>query len=54
MRQIPTKDLRHVEGLNTFFIIPALSDSTVGNLFSTHPPVEKRIKKLMQIEVSTS
>jgi heat shock protein HtpX len=30
MRQIPTKDLRHVEGLNTFFIIPALSDSTVG------------------------
>lgn len=54
MRQIPTKDLRHVEGLNTFFIIPALSDSTVGNLFFTHPPVEKRIKRLMQIEVSTS
>lgn len=54
MRQIPTKDLRHVEGLNTFFIIPGLSGSTVGNLFSTHPPVEKRIKKLMQMEFSTS
>jgi heat shock protein HtpX len=54
MRQIPTKDLRHVEGLNTFFIIPALTDSTAGNLFSAHPPVEKQIKKLMQIEVSTS
>jgi heat shock protein HtpX len=54
MRQIPTKDLRHVEGLNAFFIIPALSGSTIGNLFSTHPPVEKRIKKLMEMEASMS
>ena len=29
MRQVPTKDLRHVEGLNAFFIIPALSGSTL-------------------------
>jgi heat shock protein HtpX len=42
MRHIPTTDLRHVEGLNAFFIIPALSGSTIGNLFSTHPPVEKK------------
>jgi heat shock protein HtpX len=41
MRQIRTRDLRHVEGLNAFFIIPALSGSTIGNLLSTHPPVEK-------------
>ena len=54
MRQMPTKDLRHVEGLNAFFIIPALSGSTIGNLFSTHPPVEKRIKKLMEMEASMS
>jgi heat shock protein HtpX len=54
MRQIPTRDLRHVEGLNAFFIIPALSGSTIGNLFSTHPPVEKRIKKLMEMEASMS
>ena len=54
MRQIPTKDLRHVEGLNAFFIIPALSGSTIGNLFSTHPPVEKRIKKLMEMEAFMS
>jgi heat shock protein HtpX len=54
MRQVPTKDLRHVEGLNAFFIIPALSGSTIGNLFSTHPPVEKRIKKLMEMEASMS
>jgi heat shock protein HtpX len=54
MRQVPTKDLRHVEGLNAFFIIPALSGSTIGNLFSTHPPIEKRIKKLMEMEASMS
>jgi heat shock protein HtpX len=54
MHHIPTKDLRHVEGLNAFFIIPALSGSTIGNLFSTHPPVEKRIKKLMEMEAFMS
>ena len=41
MRQVPTKDLRHVEGLNAFFIIPALSGSTIGNLFSTHLQLRK-------------
>jgi heat shock protein HtpX len=54
MRQIPTKDLRQVEGLNAFFIIPAISGSTIGNLFSTHPPVEKRVQKLMEMEASMS
>jgi heat shock protein HtpX len=54
MHHIPTKDLRHVEGLNAFFIIPALSGSTIGNLFSTHPPVEKRIKKLMKMDAFMS
>jgi heat shock protein HtpX len=52
MRRVPTKDLRQVEGLNAFFIVPALSGSTIGNLFSTHPPVEKRIQKLMEMEAS--
>jgi heat shock protein HtpX len=52
MRKVPTKDLRQVEGLNAFFIVPALSGSTIGNLFSTHPPVEKRIQKLMEMEAS--
>jgi heat shock protein HtpX len=54
MRRVPTKDLRQVEGLNAFFIIPAISGSTIGNLFSTHPPVEKRIQKLMEMEASMS
>jgi heat shock protein HtpX len=54
MRRVPTKDLRQVEGLNAFFIIPAISGSTLGNLFSTHPPVEKRVQKLMEMEASMS
>src|ERR687886_2482815 len=54
MQRMPTKDLRQVEGLNAFFIIPAVSGSTIVNLFSTHPPVEKRIQKLMEMEASMS
>jgi heat shock protein HtpX len=54
MQRIPTKDLRQVEGLNAFFIIPALSGSTLVNLFSTHPPIEKRVQKLMEMEASMS
>ncbi len=54
MKRIPSKDLREVEGLNAFFIVPALSGSTIGNLFSTHPPVEKRVQKLMEMEASMS
>jgi heat shock protein HtpX len=52
MKRIPTQDLRQAEGLNAFFIIPALSGSSIVNLFSTHPPVEQRIKKLMEMEAS--
>jgi heat shock protein HtpX len=54
MQRMPTKDLRQAEGLNAFFIIPAMSGSTIVNLFSTHPPVEKRIQKLMEMEASMS
>jgi heat shock protein HtpX len=54
MKNIPTRDLRQEEGLNAFFIVPALSGSTIGNLFSTHPPVQKRIEKLMEMEASMS
>jgi heat shock protein HtpX len=54
MRRVPTKDLRQVEGLNAFFIIPAISGSTISNLFSTHPPVEKRVQKLMEMEAFMS
>ena len=52
MNNIPTKEIESVQKLNAFFIIPALSGNSIANLFSTHPPVEKRIQKLMEMEAS--
>ncbi len=42
---------KELEGLNAFFIIPAISGETIASLFSTHPPVEKRIERLRKIAV---
>jgi heat shock protein HtpX len=50
MSRIPNEDLRKVEGMNAFFIIPAISGSSIMNLFSTHPSVEKRIAKLEKMQ----
>lgn len=50
MERVPTKDLREVEGMNAFFIIPAVSGSSIFELFSSHPPVEARIAALERIE----
>jgi heat shock protein HtpX len=37
MDKVPDEDLRQMEGMNSFFIIPAISGSSIMNLFSTHP-----------------
>jgi heat shock protein HtpX len=50
MQRVPTQDLRQAERLNAFFIVPAGVRSTVQTLFSTHPPMEKRIERLQQLE----
>lgn len=50
MDRVPDEDLRKMEGMNAFFIIPAISGSSIMNLFSTHPSVEKRIAKLEQMQ----
>jgi heat shock protein HtpX len=50
MPRIPTDDLRKVEGMNAFFIIPALSGSSIMQLFSTHPSIEKRLAALEKLE----
>ena len=47
--RIPQRDLREVEGMNAFFIIPTTVKSSVGELFATHPPLEKRLARLAQI-----
>jgi heat shock protein HtpX len=49
MQTIPSRDLRQVEAMNAFFIIPTGVKSTLGELFATHPPLEKRLARLAEI-----
>jgi len=51
MQQIPQRDLRAVNGeLAAFYIVPPKAKQTVASLFSTHPPLEARIKALQRLE----
>ena len=47
--QIPQRDLREVEGMNAFFIIPTNVRSAAAELFMTHPPLEKRLAALSRV-----
>jgi heat shock protein HtpX len=49
MLRIPQRDLREVEAMNAFFIIPASVKSSAAELFATHPPLEKRLANLARI-----
>jgi len=49
MTRIPQRDLRQVEAMNAFFIIPTNVKSSLGELFATHPPMEKRLARLAEI-----
>jgi heat shock protein HtpX len=49
MSLIPNRDLRAVEGMNAFFIVPARAKTAVAELFASHPPLEKRIAALSEI-----
>jgi heat shock protein HtpX len=49
MTLIPNRDLRQVEGMSAFFIVPAKVKSATSELFMDHPPLEKRIAALAQI-----
>ncbi len=46
---IPNRDLREVQGMNAFFIIPAGAKSVASELFMDHPPIEKRLAALAEI-----
>ncbi len=49
MTRIPQRDLRQMENLNAFYIVPTNWKRSAGALFLTHPPLEKRMAKLAQI-----
>jgi heat shock protein HtpX len=46
----PKPELKRIEGMNAFFIIPAISGETIARFFATHPPIEERVRRLMEIE----
>jgi heat shock protein HtpX len=50
MQRIPQTDLRAHAEMNAFYIFPASAKNSIYNLFSTHPPIEKRIAALSRLE----
>jgi heat shock protein HtpX len=49
MLRIPQRDLREVEAMNAFFIIPTNVKSAFGEIFMTHPPLQKRLDALERV-----
>jgi heat shock protein HtpX len=49
MFRIPQRDLREVQAMNAFFIIPASVKHATAELFMDHPPLEKRLAALERI-----
>ncbi|HML00649.1 MAG TPA: zinc metalloprotease HtpX [Acidimicrobiales bacterium] len=55
MGRIPTRDLRAAEHFNAFYFTPALAQGTsLSSLFSTHPPLQKRLDQLAKLEAEMS
>src|SRR4051794_718345 len=50
MQAAPQQDLREAERLNAFFIVPTSVKGAIQTIFATHPPMEKRIERLQQLE----
>jgi heat shock protein HtpX len=59
MGRIPTRDLRAAEPFNAFFFAPAVASKATqgggggfsfGQLFQTHPTLERRLAQLEQLE----
>ena len=49
MARIPQRDLRQVESMNAFFIVPTNIRARAAGLLQTHPPTEKRLAALAEI-----
>jgi heat shock protein HtpX len=50
MQAVPQQDLREAERMNAFFIVPTSVKGVIQTIFATHPPMEKRIERLQQLE----
>jgi heat shock protein HtpX len=50
MERVPQQDLRAAGEMNAFFIVPTSVKGVVQSIFSTHPPMEKRIARLGELE----
>jgi heat shock protein HtpX len=50
MHRIPQQDLRASSELSAFYIFPPNTGKAIAGLFSTHPPMEKRIAALQRLE----
>lgn len=50
MQRIPDRDLREMQGANAFYILPALKGDSILEIFSTHPSLETRLKRLQEME----
>ncbi len=47
---IPQRDFRQADGVSALFIVPALRGDLLKTLFSTHPSVEKRVRRLQEMQ----
>lgn len=52
--RIPSKDLRQAATVNHLNLVPALDGKSISALFSTHPPLQKRLDQLSRISADLS
>lgn len=50
MERIPARDMRASNELAAFYIFPPGAKKSIAGLFSTHPPLEKRLAALDRLE----
>ncbi len=49
MDKVPSEDLREQAEMNAFFVIP-IDSGFIGRIARTHPPTEKRVERLRDLE----
>jgi len=50
IQRIPQRDLREVQEMAAFFILPPIRRASLASLFSTHPPTEERVRRLEALQ----